>query len=79
MYRCEGRLQKRHVDDPALKYQFQKMAQDVFIPHKNCVMDVALNQCGEFKVVEFNCINSTGFYDNDIELILRTLGRSYRL
>lgn len=75
MYRCEGRMLKRHEDNPAIKYQFQDFAGE-WLPHRNCVMDVALTR-GEFKILEFNCINASGFYDNNIELIISALSRSY--
>lgn len=43
-----------------------------WLPHKNCTMDLAkVNK--EFKIIEFNCINSSGFYDSDINLILEKM------
>lgn len=75
MYRCEGRMLVRREDNPALLTQFRRMAQE-WLPHVNCVMDVAMSH-GEFKVIEFNSINASGFYATDIAIILSALSRFY--
>lgn len=46
---------------------------DVWLPNENCVMDVALLPNGENKVIEFNCINASGFYANDVKVIATSL------
>lgn len=75
MYRCNAQPRLEHEKNPALKQQFKRMALD-WTPHQNCVMDVALTDEG-FKVVEFNSINSSGFYDHDIPLIIQVLDKAY--
>lgn len=49
----------------------QKMA-DIWLPHETCVMDIAKTEDG-FKVIEFNCFNSSGTYKNDINEIVKTV------
>lgn len=36
-----------------------------WLPHPTIVMDICQLRSGEFKVVEFNCVNSSGFYSAD--------------
>ena len=50
---------------------FQSFA-DKWLPDACCVMDLAFID-NEWKVVEFNCINSSGMYDCDRELIFKHL------
>jgi hypothetical protein len=43
-----------------------------WLPDQCCVMDLALVE-DELKVIEFNCINSSGFYDHDVDAIFKAL------
>jgi hypothetical protein len=79
MYRNHGRLLKKHLDqtfDAAL-YEAAQTFADHWLPAPCVCMDLALIQIdgGEtcLKIVEFNCINSSGFYDNDINKIVYEL------
>ena len=60
MYRNNGFLFKQKITDLKMIEEAQKFA-DGWLPHDNCVMDLALVD-GEVKVIEFNCINGSGFY-----------------
>lgn len=71
MYRFQGQIRKEHVIDQELIKEAQEKA-DQWIPNQCCTMDLALVN-SELKVIEFNCINSSGFYDNDVGLILNKL------
>lgn len=75
MYRCENRQLLRREDNPAVLSQMRVLAEG-WLPHVNCVMDVALSS-GSFKVIEFNCINASGFYACDVALVLRAMSRYY--
>jgi ATP-grasp domain-containing protein len=44
---------------------------NVWLPAACCVMDTCLLDTGELKVVEFNCINGSGFYDHDVKKIMK--------
>lgn len=71
MYRRVGQLYKsRELDDKAIR-EAQTIA-DEWLPDPCCVMDLALTEDG-VKVIEFNCINSSGFYDNDIAAVFKSL------
>lgn len=70
-YRFKGlRLVKRE-EDPDVIAEAQLMA-DKWLPHENVVMDLALTEEG-LKVVEFNCLNSSGFYYHDVRAIAKSL------
>jgi hypothetical protein len=71
MYRAHGQLRKERVAEQALIDEAQSLA-DRWLPAPCCVMDLALVG-DDVKVVEFNCINSSGFYDNDIPAVFKAL------
>ena len=71
LYLCRGQFRKERITDPELIAEAQQFA-DKWLPSPCCVMDLALVD-NQLKVVEFNCINSSGFYDTDIDLILKEL------
>jgi hypothetical protein len=85
-YRKHLRLYKNRVTSERLLQLAQEKA-DLWLPHQTCVMDLALlNQVpnkqlndihDQLKVIEFNCINSSGFYDNDIPKIVQAINRSF--
>ncbi len=70
-YRHSGMLYKERVTDPKMIAEAQTFA-DGWLPHENCVMDLALVD-GKVKVIEFNCLNGSGFYDNDVDAIFKAL------
>ncbi len=67
MYRCRGKLIKEREEDSATIAEAQTFA-DVWLPSPCCVMDLALVD-NQLKVIEFNTINSSGFYNHDVEAI----------
>lgn len=71
MYRAHNQLRKERVTEQALIDEAQSFA-DGWLPSPCCVMDLALVGDG-LKVIEFNCINSSGFYDNDVSAIFKAL------
>lgn len=75
MYRHQGALYKQHEDDSAVIAEATELA-STWLPDSCCVMDTALIQNGDeydVRIVEFNTINSSGFYDNDVEVIVKSL------
>lgn len=75
MYRCRGQLVKYRELDQAVITEAQKLA-DGWLPHRNCVMDTALVD-DKLYVVEFNCINGSGFYGHDVSAIFTALAKDY--
>lgn len=73
MYRAHGQMNKEKVIEETVIREAQTFA-DGWLPHENCVMDLALVD-GKMKVIEFNCINSSGFYDHDIPAVFDALYR----
>ena len=71
MYRRSGQLVKIQETDLAVIAEAQAFA-DKWLPDPCCVMDIALVD-DQPKVIEFNCINSSGFYDHDIGAIFDAL------
>jgi hypothetical protein len=71
MYRLRGRLVKDREIDCNVIMEAQKLAAE-WLPHKCCVMDTALVD-DKLYVIEFNCINSSGFYDHDVDDIFNEL------
>lgn len=69
IYRSRGNLYKEHETDRDVLEEAQSLA-DRWLPDQCCVMDVALVD-DELKVIEFNCINSSGFYDHDVDKIFK--------
>jgi len=67
MYRHSGFMFQEMVTDQKVIDEAQTFA-DKWLPHENCVMDLALVD-GEIKVIEFNCLNGSGFYKNDVSAI----------
>lgn len=76
MYRRSGQLYKKHEDDHDVLDESQQLA-DIWLPHECCVMDTALTDNG-VSVIEFNTINSSGFYDNDVEKIIVSLWNYFK-
>ena len=73
MYRAHGQLRKLRETDSAVIDEAQALA-DHWLPMDCVVMDTALTEEG-VSIVEFNTINSSGFYDNDVEAVFRALWR----
>lgn len=67
MYRYRGHLHKARVFEDDILEEAQGFA-NKWLPHETCCMDLALVD-DEVKVIEFNCINSSGFYDNCVETV----------
>ena len=70
-YKYEDRLYPQRVVEQDILDEAQTFA-DLWLPHDNCVMDLALVD-DELKVIEFNCLNSSGFYDNNVQDVFTAL------
>lgn len=71
MYRAHGQLRKLRELDQAVIDEAQALA-DIWLPCDCVVMDTALVG-DDIKVIEFNTINSSGFYDNDVPAVFKAL------
>jgi hypothetical protein len=70
-YRFKGMPLLRRELDRATINEAQALA-DKWLPHDNCVMDIALTHDG-VKVIEFNCLNGSGFYYHDLRALVRAV------
>jgi hypothetical protein len=71
LYRAHGQLRKLHEVEPDVLMEAQAIA-DEWLPYDCVVMDTALVN-NRVKVIEFNCINSSGFYENDVSAVFKAL------
>lgn len=71
MYRAHGQLRRLRELDPDVIMEAQALA-DVWLPYDCVVMDTALVN-HRVKIIEFNCLNSSGFYDNDVSAVFKAL------
>lgn len=67
IYRQNGFLSSKQFFNDDLQYLADK-----WLPDECCVMDIAYTADG-YKVIEFNCLNSSGFYTCDKEAIFKSL------
>lgn len=78
LYRMNGRMSVEHFErQPEWSsapdhYVFAQRLADQWLPHECCVMDVCRTDDGP-KVIEFNTINSSGFYKHDITKIVNAM------
>jgi len=70
-YRFKGASYTERETEQDVIEEAQAIA-DLWLPHPCCVMDLALWE-GKPCVVEFNGLNSSGFYDHDVTAIVRAV------
>lgn len=73
------KLDKQNVASPLVGPDVIEFANKViahWLPAESCVMDVALTEQG-LKVIEFNNINSSGFYASNVRAIVDALEQAY--
>lgn len=76
-YRRSDSTFRYRETDPAVLREAQELANH-WLPHECCVMDVALWK-DKVHVVEFNELNSSGFYDHDVTALVRAVSEYARL
>lgn len=69
LYKRDGYLCTKEPILSETWYRAEEAAME-WLPNKDIVMDIALLRSGEYKVVEFNCFNSSGFYNCDLAPLL---------
>lgn len=73
LYRKQRQLYKKRETDIDIIKEAQQLANG-WLPSPCCVMDTAIiEESSDTKIVEFNCINASGFYDNDISAVFKAL------
>jgi hypothetical protein len=59
------------------EYRFVKEMIDLYCPVESFVMDIATLSDGTYRVIECNCVNSSGFYACNIESVLQAIHENY--
>ena len=83
-YRVGGRVLYRSIDSGnPLFLQMLRFAEGhavvstrelmPWVPAEAFVMDVGLTDAGEYKVIEVNCLNSSGFYDANMLAVVKAI------
>jgi ATP-grasp domain, R2K clade family 3 len=75
IYRLRGQRVLIHEENQASIYHAQSLA-DRWLPIHTCVMDTAETSDG-VKVIEFNCFNSSGFYNHDISKVIAAVNSMF--
>jgi hypothetical protein len=76
IYRLRGQRLTIHERDQKVIDEAQGFA-DGWLPNSTCVMDLALTEDG-MKCIEFNCFNSSGYYNHDVEKIVKAVNSYMR-
>lgn len=72
-----GNVSKSGDDVPAELLEFVENRCQEYVPNDIFVMDTALHD-DNYKIVECNCFNDTGFYDHDIKKIIKAINQYTR-
>lgn len=83
MYNFNGEFWIKNIDniDDPLNNKLWKYAEDMiqkYSPDESFVIDIAILESGNMKVLECNCINCSGFYSIDIDKLIKTLVENYQ-
>lgn len=71
-YRSYGRFNKR-PEVPESAWEAAREFAQGWMPHKVCAMDIGATPEGQFGIIEFGSFNSVGFYNHDIEKVVRAV------
>lgn len=72
-YKKNGKLFSMHIGEDDKIYKIAQEKAKGWLPYNCVVMDIAELEDDEYRIVEFNNINSSGFYDHDITKIVTDL------
>lgn len=83
MYNFNGEFCIKNIDntDDPLNMKLWNYAEAMikkYSPDESFVIDIAILESGEMKVLECNCINCSGFYSIDIDKLIKTLVENYQ-
>lgn len=75
-YKIGNRVLYQNHDNNEEAMYFARDMCKLFCPAKAFVLDICLYQ-DEYKVVEINCINCSGFYDGDMSKLIQALEKAF--
>ncbi len=71
-YKIGDRIIQQNYDHEQEAIDFAQSMVDIYQPSRAFVLDICLYQ-EEYKVVEINCINCSGFYDGNMSKLIQAL------
>lgn len=75
-YKIGRRVNMLNMDHNEEAYIFSKKMAKIFSPSRAFVMDICLYN-DDYKIVEINCINMSGFYDCNISKLIQSLEKAF--
>lgn len=75
-YKIGKRVNMLNMDNNQEAYIFSKKMAKLYSPSRAYVLDICLYQ-DDYKVVEINCINCSGFYDLNMSKLLQSLEQTF--
>lgn len=75
-YKIGRRVNMLNMDHNEESYIFAKNMAKIFSPSRAYVMDVCLYN-DDYKIVEINCINMSGFYDGNMSKLIQSLENTF--
>lgn len=79
-YRQRGKVQISRIDNEPIKERIEEYIKNIVTPHEAVVVDVAivdesslLEGEDDMKIIEFNTLNGSGFYDHDLGKIVKAV------
>ncbi len=76
-YKIGGRVVYQNMDNNEEAQIFCNKMIKIFQPAKAFVMDICLHN-DDYKIVEINCINCSGFYDGDMSKLIQALENTFK-
>ncbi len=76
-YLVRGKLAESQADLPPAMIAFAQQMVDHYQPAEVFAIDIAWSE-GRFQIIECNCFNGTGFYQHDIEAVIRAVNELVR-
>jgi hypothetical protein len=75
-YKIGRRVNMLNMDNNEEAYIFAKKMAAIFSPSRAFVLDICLHE-DEYKIVEINCINMSGFYDANMSKLIQSLEKAF--
>lgn len=75
-YKIGRRVNMLNMDNNEEAYLFAKNMAKIFSPSRAFVLDICLHE-DEYKIVEINCINMSGFYDANMSKLIQSLEKAF--
>lgn len=75
-YKIGRRVNMLNMDNNEEAYIFAKDMAKIYSPSRAFVLDICLHN-DEYKVVEINCLNMSGFYDGNMSKLIQALENTF--